>query len=107
MARSVASASSKNSKKAQRKMNTAIVEAYLVRLQAALGVDEAFPALLKELADDPAVKQPEAVEIASRFVAKTAASTARKKALERIADRHLSLMTFKLKQRAVGGRSAA
>jgi hypothetical protein len=88
-------------------MDSNVVETYLARLQAALGKEDVFPSVIKQMVEDVAVKQPEAVEIASRFVARMSASTAKKKAIERIADRHQSLVTFKLKQRAVGGRSAA
>ncbi|MFN3867728.1 MAG: hypothetical protein ACK4MF_01535 [Hyphomicrobiaceae bacterium] len=107
MARSVASASKSKSKKAQKKMNEAIVDRYLSELSSAVGQDEAFSSVFGRIKSDPAVTQVEAVALASRFVAPMAQSTPKKRALERIEARHESLSMFKNKQRAVGGRSAA
>lgn len=108
MARSVASASSKKkSKKAQKNMDTSIVEAYLAQLEAALGKADPFASVVSRIKADPAMGQAEVVALASRFVAPMAPSTSKKRALERIVGRHESLITFQLKRRAVGGRSAA
>ena len=103
---SVASASKRKQPKA-RPMDEAVVTSYVARLEAALGDDAAFMALFRELAADKAVRQPEAAAMLSRFIAPSAASTPKGEALERILRRHQSLYTFKLKQRAIGGRSAA
>jgi hypothetical protein len=104
--KSVASAS-KRQKKAPRPMNDQLVSEYLKRLEAALGQDEPFSAVFSELQKDVSVTQVEAVAIGSKFVSPMAASTSKAKAFERILKRHKNLMTFKLKQRAIGGRSAA
>lgn len=98
-------------KKAKRRspavFNEAVVADYLAKLEAALGDDRAFVPVFEHLKADPLVQQAEAVALASRFVAKTAESTARSKALERVFKRHASLASFRLKQRAMAGRSAA
>ena len=88
-------------------INEAIVSTYVTKLEATLGDEMAFLPLFNQLKADGAVGQPEAVAIASRFVAKTASSTGRGQALERVWKRHASLASFKLKQRAMAGRSAA
>ncbi len=88
-------------------MNEEIVASYLAKLEAALGDDRVFLPVFEALKADDRVKQSEAVALASRFVAPTTASTARAKALERILKRHSALATFRLKQRAMAGRSAA
>jgi hypothetical protein len=103
----VASASRKKPKKARAIMDHSVVRSYLAELVANLGDDEGFSSVFHLLETDKNVRQPEAVAIGSEFVAPMAASTARAAALERIWKRHKSLMSFKLKQRAVGGRSAA
>ena len=107
MNKSVASASRRKKKRTRRQMNENVVMDYLAKLEAALGDDELFLPVFEDLKRDRAVQQPEAVAIASRFVAPTSASTSRGRALERVLRRHQSLVSFKLKQRAMGGRSAA
>ena len=105
---SVASASQEASKRrSPAVLNEAVVTDYLSKLEAALGDDRAFVPIFEHLKSDPQVSQAEAVALASRFVAKTAESTARSKALERVFKRHASLASFRLKQRAMAGRSAA
>jgi hypothetical protein len=104
--KSVASAS-KRKTKAPRPMNEALVAEYLARLEAALGRDDEFAVVFSELQKNPSVMQAEAIAIGSKFVAPMAASTSKAKAFERILKRHRNLVTFKLKQRAIGGRSAA
>lgn len=104
--KSVASAS-KRTKKAPRPMNDQLVSYYLSKLEAALGNDDEFMAVFSTLQNDSDFTQVEAVAVGSKFVAPMAASTPKAKAFERILKRHKNLLTFKLKQRAVGGRSAA
>jgi hypothetical protein len=87
-------------------MKEALVSDYLKRLEASLGDDAAFRALLDELRSDARVQQPEAVEIATRFYGLTPSKTSRPKALARIRERHEKLMSFK-KQPSTAGRSAA
>ncbi len=104
----VASASGKQPRKRERAViDVELVNDYLRRLEAALGDEAKFRPVFTKLGNDAAVGQPEAVELASLFVARTAASTSRAKALERIEKRHANLAMFKLKQRAMQGRSAA
>lgn len=88
-------------------MNDQLVSDYLSKLETALGDDERFSAIFGELQSDSSVTQADAVAIGSKFVAPMAASTSKTKAFERILKRHKNLMAFKLKQRAIGGRSAA
>jgi len=88
-------------------MNESVVNLYTAELAGALG-NSTFDEIFNCLKGDSHVKQNEAVAIASNLLqAKVAASTARGAALGRILKLHNSLATFKLKQRAVGGRSAA
>ena len=108
MAKSVASASKKKTRKrARREMRKDIVERYVKLLQEALGDDEAFMAVYKSMISDKDVQQPEAVGIGSGFVATMAASTPKKTAFERILRRHKNLKKFTSKQKAMGNRSAA
>ena len=102
---SVASASKRNKK--ARPMDDSVVIGYVTRLETTLGDDPAFMAVFREMSSNKAVRQAEAVGILSRFVAPSSASTAKGEALDRILRRHKSLYAFKLKQRAMGGRSAA
>ena len=106
MAQLVASASRNRKKRTRPMSNNDVVEAYVRRLETALG-DNLFEAILDEMRSDSAVRQVEAVAIGSRIVAPMAPSTTRAKAIERILARHSNMVTFKMKQRAVGGRSAA
>ncbi len=105
--KTVVSASEAKPKKRAIMLNQNIVTDYLPRLEAALGDDTKFQQLFDTLKADPEVRQAEAVELASQFVAKTPNSTSRAKALERVYQRHASLANFRLKQRAMSGRSAA
>jgi hypothetical protein len=103
----VASASKAKPKRQKPVINQNVVATYLAKLEAALGDDRAFLPVFETLKSDPQVQQGEAVELASKFVAKTAESTARAKALERVLKRHSALASFRLKQQAMAGRSAA
>lgn len=106
--KSVASASPKAARNKRRgPMNEKLVKAYAEELAAALG-SARFEEIFARLKEDADVRQDEAVAIASLLLeASVAPSTARGTALARILKLHNSLATFKLKQRAVGGRSAA
>lgn len=105
MGKKVASASRKRKpKKAQRPMNEDQIAEYVSRLEKALGDDDKFLPIIDELSN---VAVAELVAIASRFVAPMPASSTRQKAVDRILKRHQNLMSFKRKQKAVGGRSAA
>lgn len=88
-------------------MNEKLVKTYATELSAALGNAE-FVEAFGRLKGDPEASQQEVVAITSLLLeAPVAPSTARGTALSRILKLHNSLATFKLKQRAVGGRSAA
>lgn len=88
-------------------MDDRAVQEYASELKSCLG-QSGFESIFMRLKDDPRVRQDEAVAIASALLdAKVANSTARGTALGRIAKLHNSVVTFKLKQKAVGGRSAA
>jgi DNA repair ATPase RecN len=105
MGKRVASASRKaKSKKAQKSMNEQQVADYVSRLEKALGDDDKFLPIIDELSN---VAVAELVAIASKFVAPMPASSTKKSALDRIRKRHENLTSFKRKQKAVGGRSAA
>lgn len=105
MGRKVVSASKKGKpKKARKRMTEDQIADYVARLELALGDDEKFLPILEEL-NDAAVA--ELVAIASKFVAPMPASSSKKSAIERIRKRHENLTSFKRKQKAVGGRSAA
>lgn len=88
-------------------MDEGLVQNYVSELKENLGQAK-FENVFQRLRDDTTVRQDEAVAIAAALLeAKVAASTARGTALGRIMKLHNSVVTFKLKQKAVGGRSAA
>lgn len=88
-------------------MNDAVVKRYAKEIEASLGQAQ-FEAVFAKLTDDAEVGVDEAVALTSAILdAPLAPSTTRGAALKRILKLHNSLATFKLKQRAVGGRSAA
>lgn len=93
-------------KKSAGPMNDHLVDDYVRRLEAALGDDAKFEPLLAELRADERVGQAEAIAIASRFYGPTRKSTSRPKAIARIRERHVELMTFK-RQPSTAGRPAA
>ena len=104
----VASASPDSTKKRiPAVINETIVSSYLAKLEASLGDDKSFMPVFFALQADSNVRQAEAVALASRFVAPTPESTPRSKALDRVMRRHSALSSFRLKQRAMAGRSAA
>ena len=108
MRKLVASASGQKRKKRTPAMiNESLVASYVTKLTKALGDDRSFMSVFRALEADIDVRQAEAVAISSAFVAHTADSTSRARALERVLRRHENLASFKLKQRAMAGRSAA
>lgn len=96
----------RNSAKATAPVDDRLVDNYVKQLEAALGDDAKFEPLLADLQADASVRQAEAVAIASRFYGRTAKSTSRPKALERIRKRQEELMKFK-RQPSTSGRPAA
>ena len=105
--KSVASASKSKPKRTAAVMDQTVVSLYISLLEANLGDDTAFMRVYQKLEADPAVRQVDAVAIGCKIVAPMAASTAKNRVLERILKRHKNMVSFKLKQKAVGGRSAA
>jgi hypothetical protein len=87
-------------------VDEALVEQYVARLEGALGNEAEFDTAFAELNADSLVGQAEAVAIATKFVGRTAKSTLRPKALDRIRERQNKLMKFK-RQSSTSGRSAA
>jgi hypothetical protein len=79
-----------------------LVEAYLQRLESALGNEKAFPALCRELEDDPRITKTEAIEIASRFFEPMPASTTRRKAVKAILSRHQQLIDSRAASATIG-----
>ena len=77
----VVSASRRRNRTGAAHVDHALVADYLQRLDNALGKDDVFMALYRELQDDERVTKHEAVEIADRFMGPVAASTSRPKAL--------------------------
>jgi len=75
-------------------------------LMAVIG-DEAFEERLNRIAGDKAVEPKDMVAIAAAMGSELPARTSKKKVVERLLSRHQSLATFKAKERAMAGRSAA
>src|SRR5262245_7309960 len=82
-----------------------LVIRYKEKLEAALGDDEKFTAIYSDLCENPAVGKPEIIALAKQMSGGGART--QDAALKKIWNRHQSLMMFKAKSRATGGRSAA
>jgi hypothetical protein len=82
-----------------------LVVHYKEKLEAALGNEDRFAAVYDELRADTAIGKPEIIALAQEMTAGGART--QDAALKRIWNRHQSLMLFKAKSRATGGRSAA
>jgi hypothetical protein len=78
---------------------------YKDKLEAALGDEEKFAAIYNDLRADTAVGKPEIIVLANRMTGGGART--QDAALKKIWNRHQSLVVFKAKSRATGGRSAA
>jgi hypothetical protein len=78
---------------------------YRDRLEAALGDEEKFAAIYNDLRADTAVGKPEIIVLAHQMTGSGART--QDAALKKIWNRHQSLVVFKAKSRATGGRSAA
>jgi hypothetical protein len=87
----------------ERAVDHQLVDHYLGRLEQVLGDEQKFQAVYEALTADKRVTQPEAVELASRFLAPIAKRTSRPKALRRVLYRHEKL----LEARAVSASMAA
>src|SRR5712692_3259599 len=78
---------------------------YRDKLEAALGDKEKFAAIYNDLRANTAVGKPEITALAKQMTGSGART--QDAALKKIWNRHQSLMLFKAKSRATGGRSAA
>jgi hypothetical protein len=78
---------------------------YKDKLEAALGDEEKFAAIYNDLRANTAVGGREIIVLANRMTGSGART--QDAALKKIWNRHQSLMQFKAKSRAAGGRSAA
>lgn len=88
-------------------MDTKVVDAYVARLEAALGREAEFDVVMRDLTTDPQVRQPEAARICKLFYGDASASLSKREAIRRIRSRHDSLLDFAAKSRAQAGKSAA
>jgi hypothetical protein len=88
-------------------VNENLVSNYLERLEKALPDPEAFASLFVALNEDNNIGQGEAIAIASRFMAPTPSRTSRRKALDKVMERHTKLMKARESARAQAGKSAA
>jgi len=86
-------------------VNESVISDYLKRLENALPDASSFAVLFAELSADDRVQQAEAVALASRFLSPTSATTSRAKALDKVMERHRSLMRSRTSRKA--GKSAA
>ncbi len=82
-----------------------LVVHYKEKLEAALGDEEKFTAVYNDLRANPAMGKPEITALAKEMTGSGART--RDAALKKIWNRHQSLVVFKAKSRATGGRSAA
>ncbi len=78
---------------------------YRDKLEAALGDKEKFAAIYNDLRANTAVGKPEIIVLANQMTGSGART--QDAALKKIWNRHQSLVVFKAKSRATGGRSAA
>jgi len=82
-----------------------LVAHYKEKLEAALGDEEKFSAVYNDLRANTAVGRPEIIALAKQMTGSGARTE--EAALKKIWNRHQSLVVFKAKARATGGRSAA
>jgi hypothetical protein len=78
---------------------------YKDKLEAALGDEEKFAAIYNDLRANAAMGKPEITALANQMTGSVART--QDAALKKIWNRHKSLVVFKAKSRATGGRSAA
>jgi hypothetical protein len=82
-----------------------LVVQYKEKLEAALGDEKTFTAVYNDLRANTAVGKPEITALAKQMTGSGART--QEAALKKIWNRHQSLVVFKAKSRATGGRSAA
>jgi len=82
-----------------------LVVHYREKLEAALDDEEKFTAVYNDLRANPALGRPEIIALARQMTGSSV--RAQDVALKKIWNRHQSLVVFKAKSRATGGRSAA
>ncbi len=96
-----------SNKRTKKPMDTALVDSFVARLNAALGKDVPFTEVYNALTIDPRVRQPEAALIAKKFLGTGNASVTKKEAFRQIRSHHLFLIDYQAKSRAQAGKSAA
>jgi hypothetical protein len=82
-----------------------LVVHYKEKLEAALDDEDEFSVIYKDLRANTAIGKPEIIALANQMTGSGART--QDAALKKIWNRHQSLMLFKAKSRATGGRSAA
>jgi hypothetical protein len=82
-----------------------LINSYLLALEAALGDDAKFREVFDKLKRDPAMKAPQAKQLAKSFAG--AAGNSKTGALDNIWARHESLIGAGARAKATGGRTAA
>jgi hypothetical protein len=82
-----------------------LVVRYKEKLEAALGDEAKFTAIYNDLRANTAIGKPEIIALARQMTG--SAARTQDAALNKIWNRHQSLMLFQAKSRATGGRSAA
>ena len=82
-----------------------LVAHYKEKLEAALGYEEKFSAVYNDLRANTAIGRAEIIALAKQMTG--SGTRVEDAALKKIWNRHQSLMVFKAKSRATGGRSAA
>lgn len=82
-----------------------LVLQYKEKLEAALGDDERFEGVMRDLRSDPAIAKEDILALAKEMAGSGARTT--DDALKKIWSRHQAIAVFKAKTRASGGRSAA
>jgi hypothetical protein len=82
-----------------------LVAHYKEKLEAALGDEETFSAVYNDLRANTAIGRPEIIALAKQMTG--SGGRVEDAALKKIWNRHQSLVVFKAKSRATGGRSAA
>jgi hypothetical protein len=90
---------------AAKSANPDVVPTYLLRLEAALGDEAKFLEVYNALKSDSAIKAPDAKRLARDFTKRSAKS--KPDALNRIWERHASLIGAGGRAKATGGRTAA
>jgi hypothetical protein len=92
-------------KQTARKVRDDLVANYKEKLEASLGDEEKFSSVYNDLRSNAAISKAEIIALAKEMTGRGARTE--DAALTKILNRHRSLVVFKAKSRATGGRSAA